>query len=196
MTSLVTGGGGFIGSNLVRALLERGTTSASSTTFPLSMGILAGLEKEVEVVEGELRSYERVHAQNAAASLFSISVLGPCAVGKDLLTTSAVNVEGTMNVPLAARDEGMRRVVFASSSSVYGNALSCRYASRWRPTLSPCTASRSSRRSVTAWCPAASTTRSTVVPRHFNVFRAATGPDVAVCRRRAASSPRSRRVGP
>ena len=40
---------------------------------------------------------------------------------QDPLTTSAVNVEGTLNVLLAARDEGVRRVVFASSSSVYGN---------------------------------------------------------------------------
>jgi UDP-glucose 4-epimerase len=41
---------------------------------------------------------------------------------QDPLTTSAVNVEGTLNVLLAARDEGVRRVVFASSSSVYGNS--------------------------------------------------------------------------
>jgi UDP-glucose 4-epimerase len=41
---------------------------------------------------------------------------------QDPLTTSAVNVEGTLNVLLAARDEGIRRVVFASSSSVYGNS--------------------------------------------------------------------------
>src|ERR671926_845336 len=40
----------------------------------------------------------------------------------DPLTTSAVNVEGTLNVLLAARDEDVRRVIFASSSSVYGNS--------------------------------------------------------------------------
>ncbi len=125
MTSLVTGGAGFIGSNLVRALLERGDDVRVLDNFSTGRrGNLAGLEKEVEVVEGELRSYERVHAAVRGCELvFHLGALGsvPRSV-QDPLTTSAVNVEGTMNVLLAARDEGVRRVVFASSSSVYGNA--------------------------------------------------------------------------
>ena len=43
---------------------------------------------------------------------------------QDPLTSTAVNVEGTLNVLLAARDEGVRRIVFASSSSIYGNSPS------------------------------------------------------------------------
>jgi UDP-N-acetylglucosamine/UDP-N-acetyl-alpha-D-glucosaminouronate 4-epimerase len=125
MTSLVTGGAGFIGSNLVRALLERGDGVRVLDNFSTGRrGNLAGLEREVEVVEGELRSYERVHAAVRGCELvFHLGALGsvPRSV-QDPLTTSAVNVEGTMNVLLAARDEGVRRVVFASSSSVYGNA--------------------------------------------------------------------------
>ncbi len=75
-------------------------------------------------MEGELRSYERVHtAVRGCELVFHLGALGsvPRSV-QDPLTTSAVNVEGTLNVLLAARDEGVRRVVFASSSSVYGNA--------------------------------------------------------------------------
>ena len=125
MTSLVTGGAGFIGSNLVRGLLERGDTVRVLDNFSTGRrGNLAGLETAVEVVEGELRSYERVHAAVRGCELvFHLGGLGsvPRSV-QDPLTTSAVNVEGTMNVLLAARDEGVRRVVFASSSSVYGNA--------------------------------------------------------------------------
>jgi UDP-glucose 4-epimerase len=119
---LVTGGAGFIGSNLVRALLERGDAVRVLDNFSTGgRANLAGLD--VEVVEGELRSYERVHnAVRGTEVVFHLGALGsvPRSV-QDPLTSSAVNVEGTLNVLLAARDEGIRRVVFASSSSVYGN---------------------------------------------------------------------------
>ena len=119
--ALVTGGGGFIGSNLVRALLERGDSVRVLDNF--STGNRANLEElDVEIVEGELRSYERVHnAVRGSEVVYHLGALGsvPRSV-QDPLTSSAVNVEGTLNVLLAARDEGVRRVVFASSSSVYG----------------------------------------------------------------------------
>jgi UDP-N-acetylglucosamine/UDP-N-acetyl-alpha-D-glucosaminouronate 4-epimerase len=122
-TVLVTGGAGFIGSNLVRALLARGDAVRVLDNF--STGNRANLDGlDVDVVEGELRSYERVHrAVRGAELVFHLGALGsvPRSV-QDPLTTSAVNVEGTLNVLLAARDEGVRRVVFASSSSVYGNS--------------------------------------------------------------------------
>ena len=121
MKALVTGGGGFIGSNLVRALLERGDDVRVLDNF--STGNRANLEGlDVEVVEGELRSYERVHnAVRDREVVFHLGALGsvPRSV-QDPLTSSAVNVEGTLNVLLAARDEGVRRVVYSSSSSVYG----------------------------------------------------------------------------
>src|SRR3954463_6910250 len=123
MIALVTGGAGFIGSNLVRALLARGDDVRVLDNF--STGNRANLEGlDVEVVEGELRSYERVHAATRGVELvFHQGALPsvPRSI-QDPLTTSAVNVEGTLNVLLAARDEGVRRVVFASSSSVYGNS--------------------------------------------------------------------------
>jgi nucleoside-diphosphate-sugar epimerase len=125
MRVLVTGGAGFIGSNLVRALLERGDEVRVLDNF--STGSRVNLEGlEVEIVEGELRSYERVHnAVRGTEIVYHLGALGsvPRSV-QDPLTSSAVNVEGTLNVLLAARDESIRRVVFSSSTSVYGSSRS------------------------------------------------------------------------
>jgi len=122
-TALVTGGAGFIGSNLVRALLERGDDVRVLDNF--STGNRANLEGlDVEIVEGELRSYERVHnAVRDTEVVYHLGALGsvPRSV-QDPLTSNAVNVEGTLNVLLAARDVGVRRVVFSSSTSVYGSS--------------------------------------------------------------------------
>ena len=124
MKALVTGGGGFIGSNLVRALLARGDEVSVLDNFSTgSRANLAGLEHDVQLVEGDLRSYERVHAAiRGVEVVFHQGALPsvPRSV-QDPLTTTAVNIEGTLNVLLAARDESVRRIVNASSSSVYGN---------------------------------------------------------------------------
>ena len=118
---LVTGGAGFIGSNLVRALQERGDDVRVLDNF--STGFRGNLESlGVEIVEGELRSYERVHnAVRGTELVYHLGALGsvPRSV-QDPLTSNAVNVDGTLNVLLAGRDEGVKRVVFASSTSVYG----------------------------------------------------------------------------
>src|SRR2546429_6020099 len=121
--ALVTGGAGFIGSNLVKALVERGDHVRVLDNFSTgSRDNLAGLD--VEVVEGELRSYERVPAaMRGVEVVYHLGALGsvPRSV-QDPLTSNAVNVEGTLNVLLAARDEGVRRVIFSSSTSVYGTS--------------------------------------------------------------------------
>jgi UDP-glucose 4-epimerase len=125
MKTLVTGGGGFIGSNLVRALLERGDDVRVLDNFSTgNRANLAELSGEVEIVEGELRSYERVHAATRGVEVVFHQGALPSVPRSvhDPLTTAAVNTEGTLNVLLAARDEGIRRVVAASSSSVYGNS--------------------------------------------------------------------------
>jgi UDP-glucose 4-epimerase len=123
VTVLVTGGGGFIGSNLVRRLLGEGYEVRVQDNFATGdRSNLNGLD--VELVEGDLRSYERVaSAARGADLIFHQGALPsvPRSI-QDPLTTSAVNIEGTLNVLLAARDHGVRRVVFASSSSVYGDA--------------------------------------------------------------------------
>ena len=122
--ALVTGGAGFIGSNLVRALLDHGDRVRVLDNFATgNRANLADIVAEIEIVEGDLRSYERVHtAVRGTDIVFHQGALGsvPRSV-QDPLTTTAVNVEGTLNVLLAARDEGVGRVVAASSSSVYGD---------------------------------------------------------------------------
>jgi UDP-glucose 4-epimerase len=125
LKTLVTGGAGFIGSNLVRALLEAGHEVRVIDNFSTgNRANLMDVGKDIELVEGELRSYERAHnAVRGVELVFHQGALPsvPRSV-HDPLTTTAVNVEGTLNVLLAARDEEVRRVVFASSSSVYGNS--------------------------------------------------------------------------
>jgi len=121
--ALVTGGGGFIGANLVRALLEQGHDVRVLDNF--STGNRANLDGlDIDLVEGDLRSYERVStATRGVEIVFHQGALPsvPRSV-QDPLTSTEVNVTGTLNVLLAARDHGVRRVVAASSSSVYGDA--------------------------------------------------------------------------
>ncbi len=121
MRALVTGGAGFIGHHLVRRLLADGHEVRVLDNFATgNRGRLEGLD--VQLVEGDLRSYERVHtAVRGCDAVFHLGALPsvPRSV-QDPLTTNAVCVDGTLNVLLAARDEGASRVVFASSSSVYG----------------------------------------------------------------------------
>jgi nucleoside-diphosphate-sugar epimerase len=76
----------------------------------------------VELVEGDIQSYERVHnaVLDCEVVLHQAALPSVPRSVQDPLTSNATNVTGTLNVLLAARDAGVRRVVFASSSSVYG----------------------------------------------------------------------------
>jgi UDP-glucose 4-epimerase len=122
---LVTGGAGFIGSNLVEELLARGHAVRLLDNFSSGQRRnLAGVERDVDIVEGDLRSYERVHhAVRGCEVVFHQGALPsvPRSV-QDPITTSEINIGGTLNVLLNARDEGVRRLLFASSSSIYGDA--------------------------------------------------------------------------
>ena len=125
MRFIVTGGAGFIGSNLVDALVELGDVTIIDD---LSSGNLDNLEQllkrddvslerlSVTDLEGMKPHFEDVNCvfHLAAVSNISSSVADP-------LRTNEVNVKGTLNVLLAARDSGVRKVVFASSASVYGD---------------------------------------------------------------------------
>ena len=123
MTVLVTGGAGFIGSHLAAqlALLGHEVRILDNLASGHRSNVLA-MGDDVQLVEGDIQSYERVH--NAVAGcdvVFHQAALPsvPRSV-QDPLTSNATNVTGTLNVLLASRDAGVRRVVFASSSSIYG----------------------------------------------------------------------------
>jgi UDP-glucose 4-epimerase len=121
----VTGGAGFIGSNLVDRLLGDGHEVV--VLDDLSTGRvenLAHVKGDVRFVEGDVREAGVVaDAVRGCEVVFHQAALA--SVPRSLETpgeVTAVNVLGTLNVLLAARDTGARRVVFASSSSVYGDA--------------------------------------------------------------------------
>lgn len=171
MKALVTGGAGFIGCNLVRALLDEGYDVRVLDNF--STGHLANLaELDIELVEGDLRSYERVAtAMRGVELVFHEAALPsvPRSI-QDPISTSEVNVGGTLNVLLAARDQSVRRVVAASSSSVYGDApgMPRQETQRTQP-LSPYAVSKLA---AEQYCIAAHRVYGvqTVVLRYFNVF--------------------------
>jgi UDP-N-acetylglucosamine/UDP-N-acetyl-alpha-D-glucosaminouronate 4-epimerase len=121
---LVTGGAGFIGSHLVDALLARGDDVRVLDNFSTGdRRNLLHVAQHIEIVEGDLRSFERVlTAVRGCEIVFHEAALPsvPRSI-QDPLSSSEVNVTGTLNVLLAARDAGVRRVVYASSSSVYGS---------------------------------------------------------------------------
>src|SRR5689334_16117045 len=123
MRALITGGGGFIGSHIAERLLRDGHDVRVLDNFATGRREnLLDLGGEVELVEGDIQSYERAHtAVKDCEIVFHQAALPsvPRSV-QDPLTSNAANVIGTLNILLAARDSGVRRVVYASSSSVYG----------------------------------------------------------------------------
>lgn len=123
MRALITGGGGFIGSHLVDELLNHGHEVRIFDNFSTGdRRNLLHVAGEVEIVEGDLRSFERaMTAARDCEIIFHLAALPsvPRSV-QDPLTTSEVNVTGTLNILLAARDSGAQRFIAASSSSVYG----------------------------------------------------------------------------
>jgi UDP-glucose 4-epimerase len=122
-TYLVTGGAGFIGSHLCERLLRDGHNVRVLDDFSSGKDEnLNELPGKVELVRGDLRDRELVAQAVAGVEVvFHQGALGsvPRSV-TDPLTTHEVNITGTLNILLAARDAGVRRVVSASSSSVYG----------------------------------------------------------------------------
>ena len=120
---VVTGGAGFIGSHLVEELVRRGERVRVADNF--STGKRSNLEHlpGVEVVEGDLAE----PAVAAAACRGAEYVLHQAAIPSvprsvaDPITSNRANIDATLNVLVAARDAGARRLVFAGSSSAYGD---------------------------------------------------------------------------
>ncbi len=124
---LVTGGAGFIGSNLVEALLERGATVVCLDNF--STGKRENIEPflshpEFRMIEGDIRDIETCRKAVEGVSY----VLHQAALGSvprsinDPITSNEVNVSGFLNMLVASRDEGIKRFIYAASSSTYGDS--------------------------------------------------------------------------
>ncbi len=169
---LITGGAGFIGSHIVEALLRRGEKVRILDNFSTgSRENLAALP-DVEVVEGDVRSYPSVReAMEGVDCVLHHAALPsvPRSVA-DPLTTNDVNVTGTLHVLSAARDAGARRLVYASSSSVYGTNASL--PKRETLVTSPLSPYAVSKLAAEAYCHAFTQVYGfeTVMLRYFNVF--------------------------
>jgi UDP-glucose 4-epimerase len=121
--ALVTGGCGFIGSNLVRALLEGG--DEVTVLDNLSTGSARNLEGDhVRLVEGDIRDRDALRPTFTGADVvYHLAALPTVARSlADPFASHEVNATGTLNVLIASRDAGVRRLVYASSSSIYGDA--------------------------------------------------------------------------
>ena len=121
---LITGGAGFIGANLAHALVGRGEAVRILDDFSTGrLRNLAGIEAQVELVRGDLREPAAVAQAVAGVEI----VLHQAALNSNPRSiqepglTHAVNVTGTLHLLEAARAAGVRRLVYASSSSVYGD---------------------------------------------------------------------------
>ena len=124
MKCLVTGGAGFIGSHLVHGLLKRGHEVRVFDNF--SSGKLQNVEHlPIDLVEGDVRDDDAVRsAVRGINYVFHLAALGSVARSiEDPMSTHEVNETGTLRVLGAARAAKVRRVVLASSSSIYGNAV-------------------------------------------------------------------------
>jgi len=128
MRILVTGGAGFIGSNMVEQLFQDKRVSFVRVLDNLATGSLQNLSAfsnhpQFEFLEGDIRQFdtclkacENIDVITHQAALGSV----PRSI-KDPLTTNDVNITGTLNVFTAAKEKNIRRVVYAASSSTYGD---------------------------------------------------------------------------
>jgi len=125
MKFLVTGGAGFIGSNLAEALVANGDSVRILDNFSTGKREnLAGLEGKIELIEGDIRDYwtvvkavEGIDYILHQAALASV----PRSV-KNPLTSNEANINGTLHILEAAKNAGVKKIVMASSSSVYGES--------------------------------------------------------------------------
>ena len=131
MCVLVTGGSGFIGSHLVEALLQRGAVVrvldnyATGHRAHLAQVLASGANQgNVTFVEGDVTDRRTVQevVKGVDFVLHQAALPSVQRSVEDPLTSNRVNVEGTLNILVAAREAGVKRVVYASSSSVYGDS--------------------------------------------------------------------------
>ncbi|MBP8251151.1 MAG: SDR family oxidoreductase [Herpetosiphon sp.] len=122
---LVTGGGGFIGSHLVDALLQAGHDVRVLDNFATGRRQnLAHVSNQIELIEADLRDADAVNRAVAGCDVILHQAAIPSVPRSinDPVTNTAANVMGTVHVLDAARQHDVQRVVVASSSSLYGNS--------------------------------------------------------------------------
>ena len=119
---LITGGAGFIGTNLVKKLLEDGHSVKVVDNF-VGGKKEERIQKGAEYIEGDIRDFDLlVREMKGTDGVFHMAALPRVLYSVEHpQETHDVNVNGTLNVLLAARDAGVKRVVFSSSSSTYGD---------------------------------------------------------------------------
>lgn len=127
---LVTGGAGFIGSHLVRELVRQGQQVTVFDDFSSSsLSSLSSVREKIRLVKGDVRDLSAL--QDAFRKVdFVLHHAAFVSVPKSVefpAETAEINVRGTANVLAAARQNGVRRIVFASSSAVYGNGKDLPY---------------------------------------------------------------------
>jgi len=128
MRILVTGGAGFIGSNLVEHLLHLPQVSVVRVLDNFATGAQINIEEflshpKFEFTEGDIRNFETcLQACDGMDLISHQAALGsvPRSIN-DPLTSNEVNITGTLNIFTAAKEKGVRRVVYAASSSTYGD---------------------------------------------------------------------------
>lgn len=136
MKCLVTGGAGFIGSHIAEALVQRGDSVRIFDNLSTgSKANFSSIQDRVEFVAGDLRNVSEVAAAVKGMDyVFHQGALRsvPRSVD-DPVSTNDVNITGTLNVLFASRKAGVKRVVYASSSSVYGDNLKYPQVETMRP---------------------------------------------------------------
>ena len=181
---LVTGGAGFIGSSLVEVLLGKGHRVTVLDNF--STGKRENLadfaaERDFRLIEGDIRDPEtcRKAAEGQDYVLHEAAIgSGPRSIN-DPLTSFAVNISGFANMMIAARDAGVKRFVYASSSSVYGSDDSpVKHEEKIGVPLSPYAITKQTNE-LTARNFAALYGLETVGLRYFNIFGRRQDPDGA-----------------
>ena len=124
-TYLVTGGAGFIGSHIAEKLLESNHNVRVFDNFSTGKALNTDhLKNKMEFIKGDIRNLDAIQsAMNGVDYVFHQAALPsvPRSV-IDPKTTHEVNATGTLNVLIASRDSNVKRVIYASSSSVYGNS--------------------------------------------------------------------------